>query len=91
VPAAKNRPSTSATCSPAPRELALALEERAHSLALAAESAVELAFHAEGQPVFLVSSWLVDLHKAADLAEGVADRLWAVLASQPSPPEEGRP
>jgi hypothetical protein len=76
------RPKTSAVCAPSPRALALALEERAHSLALAAESAVELAFHAEGQPVFQVARWLTDLHQAADLAEGVADDLWQVLQQQ---------
>jgi hypothetical protein len=74
-----DRTKTPAVCAPSPRALALALEERAHTLEITAESVVELAHHAEGLPVVEVARWLTELTRAADLAEGVADGLWRAL------------
>jgi hypothetical protein len=76
----RDRPKSPAVCAPSSRALALALEERAHTPATTAESAVELAHHAEGLPVVEVAKWLTDLTMAADLAEGVADKLWKAMS-----------
>jgi hypothetical protein len=61
---------------PAPAALAAALESQARTLQTCCESIEQTAAHAEGLPVLEVALMLADLHQAADLLEGVADKLW---------------
>jgi hypothetical protein len=64
---------------PAPVSLAHAIESLAGTLQGIAESAEQLAHHAEGLPMLQAAKMLADLHAACELAEGCADALWRVM------------